>query len=289
MKFPLFIAISTFFSHGTHAQQITDVTQQVVGDKVIIKYNIVEAKDDQAFDVAVYTSQDNFSKSLHNVNGNGIGENVSAGGDRTVIWDALLDVPKLVGDYNFEVRALVRPKTFSKDSTASRTVVIGNKEEAYPEISNTIINYINEAKDLKDAFQFSAQQALESRQALKSLSDAVDQYNLAYEKLNKERFTYEKYVDSYWKKDILTLEFKNLMDYAIGDLHSVNILTLSQKIRVMNDLYQGHIKGAKRINETKKELTRDIHIEVIQLDKRLQELERRANRVLYSLGQDWLS
>ena len=279
-------ALFLLFLVEIHAQQITEVTQQVVGDKVIIKYNIVEAKDDQAFDVSLYQSQDNFAKALHSVSGNGIGEDVSPGNDRTVIWDVLSDVPKLVGDFNFEIRALARAKSLTKDLTASRTVVISNKEEAYPDISNTITNYINEAKDLKDAFQFSADQALESRQALKSLSEAVDQYNLAYEKLNKERFTYEKYVDSYWKKDILTLEFKNLMDYAIGDLHSVNILTLSQKIRVMNDLYQGHIKGAKRINETKKELTRDIHIEVIQLDKRLQELERRANRVLYSLGQD---
>ena len=93
MKFPLFIAISTFFSHGTHAQQITDVTQQVVGDKIIIKYNLLEAKDEQAFDVSLYSSQDNFSKALHTVSGNGIGENVSAGGDRSVIWDALRDVP----------------------------------------------------------------------------------------------------------------------------------------------------------------------------------------------------
>lgn len=280
------MAVFVAFLGKINAQQITEVTQQVVGDKVIIKYNIIEAKDDQAFDVSLYLSQDNFSQALHSVSGNGIGENVSPGSDRTVIWDVLRDVPKLVGDFNFEVRALARAKSLTKDLTANRTVVISNKEEAYPDISNTVTNYINEAKDLKDAFQFSADQALESRQALKSLSEAVDQYNLAYEKLNKERFTYEKYVDSYWKKDILTLEFKNLMDYAIGDLHSVNILTLSQKIRVMNDLYQGHIKGAKKINETKKDLTRDIHVEVIQLDKRLQELERRANRVLYSLGQD---
>jgi hypothetical protein len=286
MKFLPPIAIFIFLSPGAPAQQITDVTQQVVGDKIIVKYAILEAKDEQAFDVAVYSSQDNFEKALRSVSGNGIGENVSPGGDRTVIWDALRDVPKLVGDYNFEVRALVRPKTFSKDPTSSRTVSINSKDEAYPEIANTITNYINEAKDLKDAFQFSAQQALESRQALKSLGEAVDQYNLAYEKLNKERFTYEKFVDSYWKKDILTLEFKNLMDYAIGDLHTVNILTLSQKVRVMNDLYQGNIKGARKINDTKKELTKDITLEVIQLDKRLQELERRSNRVLYSLGQD---
>ncbi len=268
------------------AQQITDVTHQVVGSKVIIKYNITDAKDDQAFDVALYTSQDNYEKALHAVSGNGAGEDVSGGTDRIIIWDALRDVKSFNGQFSFEVRALVRPKTFANDVVATRGVVVANKEDAYPEISTTVTNYINEAKDLKDAFQFMAAQALESRQALKGLSDAVDQYNLAYEKLNKERFTYEKYVDTYWKKDILTLEFKNLMDYAIGDLHSVNILTLSQKIRVMNDLYQGNIKGARKINDTKKQLTKDISDEVIQLDKRLQELERRANRVLYSLGQD---
>jgi hypothetical protein len=287
MRFLNLAGVSLFLVHtGIYAQQITEVSQQVVGDKVIIKYNLLETRDDQAFDVALYISQDNFSKALRNVSGNGVGDDVLPGSDRTIIWNVLDDVKELVGDFNFEVRALVRPKTFSKDASASRTVVISNKDEAYPEISNTITNYINEAKDLKDAFQFSAAQALESRQALKSLSEAVDQYNLAYEKLNKERFTYEKYVDSYWKKDILTLEFKNLMDYAIGDLHTVNILTLSEKIRVMNDLYQGRIKGSRKISDTKKELTKDISEEVVKLDKRLQELERRANRVLYNLGQD---
>ena len=153
MKLLSGLAIFLLFLGEIQAQQITEVTQQVVGNKVIIKYNILEAKDDQAFDVSLYLSQDNFSKALHSVSGNGIGEDVSPGSDRTVIWDVLRDFPKLVGDFNFEIRALARPKSLSKDLTASRTVVIRNKEEAYPDISNTITNYINEAKDLKDAFQ----------------------------------------------------------------------------------------------------------------------------------------
>ena len=38
--------------------------------------------------------------------------------------------------------------------------------------------------------------------------------------------------------------------------------------------------------EVKKELAKDISEEVLRLDKRLQELERRTNRILYELSQD---
>jgi hypothetical protein len=287
MKFLAFTGIlSLIVSLHASCQQITAVSPLVVGEKIIIKYNLLDAKDDQAFDVALYASVDNYSKALQHVSGNGIGDDVAAGSDRTIIWDVLHDVKSLDGEVTFEVRALVRGRTFSTSVQTVRNVAITNKDQAYPEISNTITNYINEAKDLKDAFQFLADQALESRSALNKLVENLEQYNLAYEKLNKERFTYEKYVDSFWKREVLTLEFKNFMDYAIGDLHSVNIVTLSQKIQVMNDLFQGQIKGARKVSDTKKALTKDILEEVAQLDKRLQELERRSNRVLYNLSQD---
>jgi hypothetical protein len=286
-RFSAGLMLSSFCWTPAFTQQITEVNQDVVGSKIFITYNIKEAGENQVFDVALYSSQDSFAKALRSVSGNGIGDNVSAGEDRTIIWDVLKDVKAFTGEYNFEVRALVHARVATTEATsASRGVVIRNKDEAFPVISNTLANFINEAKDLKDAFQFSALQALESRQALKSLSDAVDQYNLAYEKLNKERLSYEKLVENYWKRDVLTLEFKNLLDYALGDVHSVDILTLSQRLQIMNDLYGGRIKGSKKINETKKELTRDITQDVIRLDKRLQELEKRSNRVLYSMGQD---
>ena len=73
------------------------------------------------------------------------------------------------------------------------------------------------------------------------------------------------------------------MDYAIGDLHGVNILTLNQKIATINDIANGRVK---RPGEVKKELAKDISEEVLRLDKRLQELERRTNRILYELSQD---
>jgi hypothetical protein len=268
------------------AQRITNVTPQTVGDKIIVHYNIEESKDDQLYEVALYSSQDKFSQALRSVSGNGVGNAVSGGTERVIIWDVLRDVSQLTGEVSFEVRALVKTRVIEMDmstAVASRNVAVTTKDDAYPVISSTLTDYINEAKDLKDAYQFLGIQATESRQALAKLTDALEQYNRAFEKLNKERLTYEKYVDAFWERDVLTLEFKNLMDYALGDLHSVNILTLNQKISVINDLVNARIK---RAGEVKRELAKDISEEVPRLDKRLQELERRTNRILYDLGQE---
>jgi hypothetical protein len=268
------------------AQRITNVIPQTVGDKIIVHYNIEDSKDDQQYEVALYSSQDKFSQALRSVSGNGVGNSVSAGAERVIIWDVLKDISSLTGEFTFEVRALVKSRVIEVDKSttvATRNMSVANKDDAYPIISSTLTDYINEAKDLKDAYQFLGIQATESRQALAKLTDALEQYNRAFEKLNKERLTYEKYVDIFWKRDVLTLEFKNLMDYALGDLHSVNILTLNQKLSTINDIANAR---NKRASEAKRELTKDISEEVPRLDKRLQELERRTNRILYDLSQD---
>jgi hypothetical protein len=267
------------------AQSISNVVSEAVGDKVIVRYDIKESTNDQLFEVALYYSKDNYSKTLNSVSGNGIGTAVSGGDDRVIIWSVLEDVEQLTGEFAFEVRALVKPKIAQTYTVASvdRNVAIASKDDAYPIISNTLLDYINEAKDFKDAFAMLGYQSTESRQALAKLTDAVEQYNRAFEKLNKERLTYEKYVATYWKSDVKTLEFKSLLDYALGDLHGVNILTLNQKIATINDIANGRVK---QVNNKKKELEKDISEEVLKLDKRLQELERRTNRILYDLSQD---
>jgi hypothetical protein len=286
MKFyalPLCLAIIAFEGY---AQRITNVTPQTVGDKIIVHYNIEDSKDEQLFEVALYFSQDKFSQALRSVSGNGVGNSVSPGTERVIIWDVLKDLSQLTGEVSFEVRALVKSELIeiNKSTTITTgTAAIAAKDDAYPVIASTLTDYINEAKDLKDAYQMLGVQATESRQALAKLTDALEQYNRAFEKLNKERLTYEKYVDIFWKRDVLTLEFKNLMDYALGDLHSVNILTLNQKISVINDIANARVK---RAGDAKRELAKDIGEEVPRLDKRLQELERRTNRILYDLGQD---
>jgi hypothetical protein len=286
MKFRALSFILAVTTLQGFAQRITNVTPQTVGDKIIVHYNIEESKNEQVYEVALYSSQDKFSQALKSVSGNGVGNSVSPGTERVIIWDVLKDVKQLTGEISFEVRALVKSHVIEIDKSTTittRNLAVASKDDAYSVVSSTLTDYINEAKDLKDAFQFLGIQATESRQALAKLTDALEQYNRAFEKLNKERFTYEKYVDIFWKRDVLTLEFKNLMDYALGDLHGVSILTLNSKLSTINDIANARIK---RAGDAKRELAKDISEEVPRLDKRLQELERRTNRVLYDLGQD---
>lgn len=286
MKIYVLCSLWVLAFQGLWAQSIANVTPEAVGDKIVIRYDIEESKADQLFEVVLYYSKDNFSQTLRNVSGNGVGPAVSSGKNLVIIWDVLKDVPELEGEFTFEVRAFPQSKMVEVITIAgagNRNVSVTNKDEAYPLMSTTLTDYINEAKDFKDAFGLLGVQATESRQALAKLTDAMEQYNRAFEKLNKERLTYEKYVSAFWKNDVQTLEFKSLMDYAIGDLHGVNILTLNQKITTINDIAQGRVK---RPGEVKKELAKDISEEVLRLDKRLQELERRTNRILYELSQD---
>ena len=268
------------------AQVISHVTPEAVGTKIIVRYDIEEAATDQLFEVALYYSKDNYSRTLANVSGNGVGTSVTPGKDKVIIWDVLKDVDELTGEYAFEVRAFIKSRlteVMTLASASDRNLSVTTKDDAYPLISKTLLDYINEAKDFKDAVQMLGIQSTESRQALAKLTDATEQYNRAFEKLNKERLTYEKYVSTFWNSDVKTLEFQSLLDYALGDLHGVNILTLNQKISTINDLANGRVK---RPGTVRKELEKDISEEVLKLDKRLQELERRTNRILYDLSQD---
>ena len=270
---------------GALAQNITNVTTEAVGDKIVIRYDIDDPKRDHQFEVALYFSKDNYTQTLRNVSGNGVGPTVSGGKERVIIWDVLKDEKELTGEYTFEVRALVKPvaDAVAIVSTSDRSMNVTSKDEAFPLISATVNDYLNEAKDFKDAFQMLGVQATESRQAHARLTEAIEQYNRAFEKLNKDRLTYEKYVATFWKNDVESFEFKSLMDYILGDVHNVSILTLNQKINTINDIAGGKIKKAA---EKKRELEKDISEEVLRLEKQLQELDRRTNRILHTLSQD---
>jgi hypothetical protein len=286
MKIPFITVLLLTHVCAAMAQHITHVTPQTVGTKIILHYNLEETTEDQLFEVALYSSRDDYAQALKSVSGNGVGTSVSGGAERVIIWDVLKDIDQLKGEITFEVRALVKSRITeitTMSGASSRNLGVASKDDAYNIISTVVSDYINEAKDLKDAFMMLGVQATESRQALSKLTDAMEQYNRAFENLNKERLTFEKYVGVFWKRDVLTLEFKNLMDYTLGDVHAVNILTLNQKVSVINDIANARIR---RPGEAKKELAKDISLEVAKLDKQLQELDRRSNRLLYQLGEE---
>ena len=96
--------------------------------------------------------------------------------------------------------------------------------------------------------------------------------------------SYEKQVLVYWKNEALYNDVRYLFDYALGELHAVNVLELNAALYTINDLNSGKISGKKNERDAKEKVLASIAQNTSQLDKRIEELERRANRILYTLS-----
>ena len=160
--------------------------------------------------------------------------------------------------------------------------IASKKEDFYPILTAAINNYINEAKDIKDVFKFSARHAFDDPQALQILNNAVNTYSLAFEEINKKHSGYEKKVLDLWSEAKAT-EVKEFFNYALGELHSANIYTLNLKIKDINDYNSGNMSSSKK-KIYKEFIARDIDTQVFQLERRLQELDNRAQVILSQLA-----
>lgn len=158
------------------------------------------------------------------------------------------------------------------------------RDEFYPVLASTVNGYINEAKDLKDAFKFTARHAFDDPQALQVLSDAIASYNLVFEDLNKVHAGYEKKVFDLWGSEAKESDVRELFAYALGELHSVNIFTLNLSVNNINEYFRGNSKGVKK-KETKEFIIHDIESSVFQLERRLEILDNRAQVVLSQLAK----
>ncbi|MDB4922557.1 Ig-like domain-containing protein [Mucilaginibacter sp.] len=157
------------------------------------------------------------------------------------------------------------------------------RTDFYPVLASAINNYTNEAKDLKDAFKFSAMHAFDDPQAFQILADAVTSYNAAFEDINKQHSDYEKKVHDLWNETKAT-EVRDLLNYALGELHSANIFTLNLKIRDINEYNRGNVKGSQK-KAFKEIIIHEIEAAVLQLERRLQELDKRSQFVLNDLAR----
>jgi uncharacterized protein YueI len=152
----------------------------------------------------------------------------------------------------------------------------------YQEMSTTLLNYINEAKDIKDAFKFVSRHAFEDQQALILLSDAVNNYNSAFEEMNKKHSTYELEIQNLWQSESRTSEAREVFNYALGELHSSNIFVLNLALEDINRYFRGDIRTSEK-RKIKEDILKEIDRTELQLDRRLAELDKRAQIFLANL------
>lgn len=270
-------------------QIISDISHEPFRDKVLITYNLNGLAPQQRMEVNLYCSDDGFKDGLKSISGNGTGDYVTGNGQKTIIWDVLKDRNKLEGSISFEIRALVfndnnTTASLNSSATAVPLTTEEKKSALYAEMSGALGSFIIEAKDLVNAFRSTNEEIFEDNITLRKITDAIIQYNQAFNTLNTERMSYEKQVLTYWKNEALYNDVRYLFDYALGELHAVNVLELNNALSSINDISTGKVSGRKNEKEAKEKVMGSIFQNMNQLDKRIQELERRANRILYTLS-----
>lgn len=132
------------------------------------------------------------------------------------------------------------------------------------------------ARDLNDYFRRYGHAAFEDRDAFEGLRQRAEEYNSAFQKLRGDRMAFEYQVGTYWESEELLSDLRALFDYALGEVHDIHMLPLNASLEVMWTAL-----NARRPDQAAVRQARDaIDRAVVELDLRLPELERRAERVL---------
>jgi len=150
--------------------------------------------------------------------------------------------------------------------------------EHYPELSATIRTYMVEAKDLNTVFRLYGAAGFRDRGAYDALAMAVTRYNGAFQKLDSERMALEYQVREYWESEELRSDLRALFDYALGEVHGIQVLPLNDSLAEMHAALFSRADRA-RVRGAQARIERAVE----ELDLRLPELQRRADRVLQFL------
>jgi len=94
MKTITFITLLLFVSSYTFSQSIENVYSEQDGEKINIFYDIVGTKAGQTFSITVSCSSEGKRFALKTVSGD-VGEGVSPGKNKKIVWEALKDVDQL--------------------------------------------------------------------------------------------------------------------------------------------------------------------------------------------------
>jgi hypothetical protein len=104
MRIPLLLVLPLLCSQ-LFAQRLENIKADAIngGEQVIITYDLTGASTDQKYNVAVYSSHNNYSAPLKQVSGDLA--DVIPGPGKRIIWNAKVEMVEYSGDVTFELRA----------------------------------------------------------------------------------------------------------------------------------------------------------------------------------------
>jgi len=110
----LLIPIASF------AQKVENTRAEVVGDKIVVTYDLVQGEQGDSYTVSLFSSFNNFRSALTQVSGD-VGPGVKLGQGRKINWEAKQEMGSYRGSVTFEVEAvLVAPLTLKSPISSTK-------------------------------------------------------------------------------------------------------------------------------------------------------------------------
>lgn len=88
---------------STFAQKVTIKRVELAGEKIIVHYDLEDSNPNNEYQIALYSSQSNFSTALTKVKGD-VGTEVKPGADRKIEWSIREELGPYKGRLSLEVR-----------------------------------------------------------------------------------------------------------------------------------------------------------------------------------------
>ena len=93
---------------ASYAQRIDNLTTVLAGEHIEITFDLIDEVGGRTFDLQLFSSHDNYASLLQYVSGD-IGEEVSPGAGKKVIWEAKKELGEYKGEIYLEIRGIVTP------------------------------------------------------------------------------------------------------------------------------------------------------------------------------------
>jgi len=100
LAFALLVPVAAF------SQKVENTRAEVVGDKIIVTYDLIQGEQGDSYAVSLFSSFNNFRSALTQVSGD-VGSGVKLGLGKKITWEAKQEMGSYRGSVTFEVEAVL--------------------------------------------------------------------------------------------------------------------------------------------------------------------------------------
>jgi len=180
-------------------------------------------------------------------------------------------------------RELTSHYKISETDLRNASEIMDGRDRYFQSVSFSLQGFLNEAKDIRDAFKKLIEFSLENPKAFKLLDSTIRAYNDYYLLLNNNRDEYERAIENYWKSFELAMGFHNTVDFALNDVHRANIIPLNTTIIQKANEYISET-NKKQKKELKSQLQSNLDLILPVLDNDLGILDDKIQSCIAKLS-----